>query len=112
MNTTIETTAKPNAAANSFGVPVAIAWRNFFEVLSGVVSGLFAGHYRDACAMLTIAASHAESLGLDARELDNLNNDLAYAEDVARKVERAIADLHARTQADWPQTDRAGATLN
>ena len=102
---TAETTMAPIAATNSFGVPIAIAWRNFSSALSLAASAISTGDLNFTNARLVVAASHARGLWLDASELDSLSDDLAYAEDAVRKAERSIAELIARKQSDWLQGD-------
>jgi hypothetical protein len=98
---TIEATTKPTAATNSFGVPVATAWRNFSNVLSSA-SAINPDAFSDVVLALTIAASHLEALGLDASELDVLIGDLESVAATLHHVDCAISDLLARKRSDWP----------
>jgi hypothetical protein len=102
MSITTEMATTPIAATNSFGVGVASAWRNFRDILSSAPA-IDPDAFSDAVAVLTIAASHLEALGLDASELDD---QIAALESVAATqdhVEVAISNLLAREPADWPK---------
>jgi hypothetical protein len=94
--------ATPTATTNSFGVPVAIAWRNFTDTLAEalVINPDLVSY---AAEGLAIAASHLKALGLDAGEIDPLIAKLESAKATLDHVETAICELLDRDPSHWAE---------